>query len=360
MKSLTLISTATLCMAVFGCSTAANAPTDSAGGETSSAGSGETAGTGTTVSGGATGASGSTNVAGTSSSSGGTSEGGTGGTGGSGETAGASAGGSAGASTAAGAGGSAGGGTAGAGAIDPTTFTGGWDGALIEFPCGSTGSGYDCQQPASAQCKNYNQQSNPVVSTIPPANGVPDSWTMGGTPGTVYNVTFHLRGVVEVTSYVGGTRDAGNTSVQTTPRDLFQVGGAVQDNTGPSFDYNTYELDVTPAVSGAANVYFLNSVTTAQNPHASNSPTTHLTFDIDYSATIKVPGGGKVSMTVTDSNCTQVQNCGNAAGNTCAAPRTVSLAGSTPPAPAFAQPFSNGNFHGQWVFFDVTNVTVAQ
>jgi hypothetical protein len=359
MKSLTLISTVTLCLAVFGCSTAANAPTDSAGGETSAGGSGETAGTGTTVSGGATGSSGSTNVAGTTSG-GGTSEGGTGGVV---EMGGAPAGGNAGATSAGAGAGGAGGGAAGGGPIDPTNFSGGWDGALIEFPCGAAAKndGYDCPQPPATQCKNYDQKANPVVSTIPPGNGVPDSWTMGGTAGTVYDLTFHLRGVVEVTSYDGnGVRAAGNTSVLTTPRNLFQSGGTVQVNGDPSFDYNTYELDVTPPVSGAPNVYFLNSVTTGQNPHASNSPTTHLTFDIDYNATIKVPGGGKVTMKVTDSNCTQVQNCGNTSGNTCANPRTVSLSGSTPAAPAFPQPFASGTDYGQWVFFDVTAVTVAQ
>jgi hypothetical protein len=300
-----------------------------------SGGSGGSGNSTSAGSGGTTSAGGSSAGTGGAAATGGTSTGGTGGTGG-----------------------GAAGGSGGGGVVD-TTLVGSWDGALVEFPCGSTGSGYDCQQPATANCKNYNSQSNPFVSTIPPANG-PSSWTMGGTPGTVYSVTFHIKGVVEVNAYAGGVRDAGTTSIQTTPRDLFQVGGTPQDNTGQSFDYNTYELDVTPAVSGAANVYFLNSVTYEQNPHANGSPTTHLTFDIDYSATIKVPGGGTVTLKVTDSNCTQVQNCGAAAGNTCQAPRTVSLAGATPSAPSFAQPFSNGQFYGQWVFFDITSVTVAQ
>jgi hypothetical protein len=358
MKSLTLISTGTLSLALFACSTAAEAPPTAMGGTSSSiGGSGNAAGTasgiGNSSGDSATTGGGTMGIAGTSA--GGASSAGTGGAI---ETGGSSTGGSGGAggSTSGGAGG---GSTGGSGTVD-TTLVGSWDGALITFPCGSTGSGYDCQQPATASCKSYNEQSNPVISTIPPANSVSDSWTMGGTPGTNYNVTFHLRGVVEVTSYVGGTRAAGNGSVETTPRNLFQSGGAPQDHTGPSFDYNTYELDVTPAVNGADNVYFLNSVTTAQNPHANGTPTTHLTFDIDYTATIKVPGGGKVTLKVTDSNCTQVQNCGPTSGNTCAAPRTVSLAGSMPPAPSFAQPLSTGKYYGQWVFFDITNVTVAQ
>ena len=251
-----------------------------------------------------------------------------------------------------------GGSSAGAAAVD-TTLVGSWDGALMLYPCGATGSGYDCKQPAEVSCKTYNQQSNPTVSTIPPANNAPSTWTMGGTPGTNYSVTFRVRGIVEVTSYVGGTR-LGGASVLTTPRNLFQAGGTPQTNGGPSFDYNTYELSVSPAVQGEPNLYFLNSVTTAQNPHAGSSPTSHLTFDIDYTATIKVPGGGKVTLKVTDSNCTQVQNCGPTEGNTCQAARSVPLDGAMPPAPTFNQPYTQGTLHGQWVFFDITKVTVAQ
>ena len=369
MKSPTLVSTATLCIALFGCSTAANAPTDTAGGQSSSAGSGsgETAGSSTDVSGGSGGASGTTSsAAGTTSSSGGASP--TAGAGGSVETGGTtSSGGSGGASSSAGssaggsAGSGAGGGSAGGGAIDPTTFSGGWDGALIEYACGNTGSGYDCQQPAVAQCTSVIGTNTPP-SVLKPTNGAATSWTLGGESSTVYNVTVHIRGVVEVTYYFGGMRDEGTTSILKN-LDLFQQGGTVQTNSmGSSFDYNTYEVDVTPAVSGAANNYFLNSVTESEGPHASNSPTTHLTFPIDYTKTIKVMGGGTVKLSVTDSNCTEVQNCGPTSGNTCSAPRTVSLTGSTPAAPSsFVQPYQQpATRYGQWVFFDVTNVTVAQ
>jgi len=56
-------------------------------------------------------------------------------------------------------------------------------------------------------------------------------------------------------------------------------------------------------------------------------------------------------------------NSSPAAGNMCSASlaRTVSLAGAMPPAPAsFMQPFQmpTGGF-GQWLFFDVTSVVVA-
>ena len=68
-----------------------------------------------------------------------------------------------------------------------------------------------------------------------------------------------------------------------------------------------------------------------------------------------------VTLKVFDSNCALVQNCGPTSGNTCTAPRTVSLSNATPAAPTtFTQPFGGGSVgYGQWVHFDVTNVTVG-
>ena len=180
--------------------------------------------------------------------------------------------------------------------------------------------------------------------------------------GTVYNMTFRVRGIVEAYQYVGGTRDSGSASI-TTNLDLFQQGGALEpQSTTNGYDYNTYELDVAPAVTGAANTYYFNSVTATDNPHSSGN-TQHLTFPIDYTKTIKITGGGMLTFKTFDSNCTMVMNCGPAAGNMCSASlaRTVSLAGAMPPAPAsFMQPFQmpTGGF-GQWLFFDVTSVVVA-
>jgi len=214
-----------------------------------------------------------------------------------------------------------------------------WDGQLVQFPCGTSGSGYDC---ANVGCVN-----NMATKTT--------MWTMAGTAATVYSVTFNVRGIVEAYSYVGGTRDGGSI---TTNLDLFQRGGMPQSAGGSNYDYNTYELDVSPPVTGEPNVYFLNSVTAAEGPHAANSPTQHLTFPINYTKTIKVMGNSVITLKVFDSNCTLVQNCGPTMGNTCAAPRTVSLSGVMPAAPSsFMQPFQNSGRYGQWVYFDVTAVT---
>ncbi len=345
MKSLALVCTASLCLAMLACSTAAD-PVSGGAGQTSTGGSATGgASTGGASTGGAATGGASTGGAAAGGASGSTSAGAGGAAAGGGTAAGAGGVGAGGAS------GGAGGSAAGAGgAPDLSSVVGAWDGALVLYPCGNSGSGYDCAQPSAAACVNNNLDS--ATKTV---------WQIAGTAGTVYNVTFRVRGVVETTSYVGGTRDAGNASINAN-KDLFQVGGAIQQQGGPSYDYNTYQVDVTPPVAGAtANTYFLNSVTTSENPHASGSPTTHLTFPIDYTKTIKVTGGGKVTLTVFDSNCTLVQNCGPTSGNQCSAPRSVALTGANPAPPGtFMQPYqSPAGRYGQWVHFDITNVTVA-
>jgi len=183
-------------------------------------------------------------------------------------------------------------------------------------------------------------------------------WKMGGDTTKVYLVSFNVRGVVEAYAYVGGTRAAGTASISQN-QNLFISGGA-QEPSGMGNDYNTYQLTVTPAVTGETNTYYLNSVISSENPHTSNV-TQHLTFPINYMATIKVMGGGTVTFTSYDSNCALVQNCGPTQGNTCVAPRTVSLANTTPAPPTtFMQPYQAPvGSYGQWVYFDVTSV-VAQ
>jgi len=359
------------------CGSDATVKPGGSGGQTASGSGGASSGSGGAATGGETGSGGTVGSGGTSAGSGGTTttgsggkatssggvEGSTGGVMGSGGvtpgtggtapgTGGGSQGGAVGTGgTGAGTGGMQAGGHPGTGGTSPGTGGGAggatdlmsvaaaWDGQLVQFPCGTSGSGYDC---ANVGCVN-----NMATKTT--------MWTMAGTASTVYSVTFNVRGIVEAYSYVGGTRDGGSV---TTNLDLFQRGGMAQSAGGSNYDYNTYEMDVSPPVTGEANVYFLNSVTAAEGPHASNSPTQHLTFPINYTKTIKVMGNSVITLKVFDSNCTLVQNCGPTMGNTCAAPRTVSLSGVTPAAPSsFMQPFQNSGRYGQWVYFDVTAVT---
>jgi hypothetical protein len=236
-----------------------------------------------------------------------------------------------------------GGGAGTAGATSDTTLAGEFDGALITYPCGAAHSGFDCD---NVGCSN-----GQVTHATP--------FRFGGDSGVVYDVSFRVRGIVEAYNYVGGTRDSGNATISSNP-DLFLRGGSAQPAGANGYDYDVYELDVSPAVSGAPNTYFLNSVTSTENPHTS-SATLHLSFAIDYTKTIRVPGGGTITVKQFDSNCKSVMNCGKTSGSTCAAPRSVSLAEATPAAPAtFMQPYQMpAGAYGQWLFFDVTSVVVA-
>jgi hypothetical protein len=241
---------------------------------------------------------------------------------------------------------------------DFSAIVGSWDGALDKFPCSSlSNDGYDCPNACPA--------GGGKTTTF--------TYTFGGTKGTIYDVTFEAKGIVEVYPYTGTTFPASYTTTikgNGGLNNLFSIGGT-QAASGNGNDYNTYELEVSPAVPGLTNVagtgaaqynvYYLNAVPASESPHLGGGPTQHLTFSIDDIATIKVPGGGTVTFTSFDSNCVQVQNCGVTSGSTCTAPQMVSLAGAKPAAPTFAQPYVDAaGGHGQFVFFTITNVTVAQ
>jgi hypothetical protein len=360
MRTVSPISAGTLCFAMLGCSTAAEPPagvagTPAASGSAATAGSASTGGSG---SGG--GATGGTNPGTSGATSGGA---GTTGAGGAGTTAGTSSaggsggqpaagagGGSSGGTPAAGAGGAGGSGGGGDGTIDPASIVGAWDGALVTYPCApGSQANYDC---ANSPCSN-NQ------------NTTTNMWKMNGTAGTVYDVTFRVRGVVEVINYVEGMRDSGNTSIVNN-KDLFYRGGRALNAGESGYDYNQYKLTVAPASASdtAKGLYFLNSVDASQSPKVSKV-TEHLTFPVDYTKTIEVPGGSTVTLAVFDSNCRLVQNCGTTAGsNMCSAPVVANLSPAEPAAPSTFQTgntaWAQNGGHGQFLFFDITKVAVHQ
>ena len=111
-------------------------------------------------------------------------------------------------------------------------------------------------------------------------------------------------------------------------------------------DYNTYELDVSPAVTGLTNVVgtgallttFTISTRSLRRRPRNNGPTQHLTFAIDDVATIKVPGGGTVTFKSFDSNCVQVENCGPQGAPPARLPHRSHLSGAVPAAPSSFAP----------------------
>ena len=237
------------------------------------------------------------------------------------------------------------GGSGGTGGVATgTAIAGAFDGWMFLVPCSGGVSGYDC---ANVGCVGGN-----VTKTM--------QFPIGGMPGVVYDMTFHLRGVVEGYLYDGGTRDSGAMpQMQTTAgNDLFHQDGMPLAMGASGYDYNTMQLEVTPAISGQDNKYFLNSIPiTPLDPSAY-----HLTFIIDYTKTIKVTGGGMMTFTSFDSNCRLIMNCATSSTNMCADHWTVpGVAGAMPPPPAtFTQPYTSGSGQfGQWLHFDVTDIVPA-
>jgi hypothetical protein len=104
--------------------------------------------------------------------------------------------------------------------------------------------------------------------------------TFSGQAGTLYDVTLHVRGVVEPKNFTGG-------EVQ---HEHFQAGGAPVKN-----DYNFYSL----RVSDPEATYTFNR---------NAEKVGHYTFPIDYRVTIPMRGAATVTMGAYDSNDVAIAN----------------------------------------------------
>jgi hypothetical protein len=122
---------------------------------------------------------------------------------------------------------------------------------------------------------------------------------MGGLPGTTYDVTLRIRGIVEANVYTGGTSSMNG----------FYIGGTVGGNEGGS-QYSQYSLQV----SSPATTYHLNQLDPGAQQDKYKNPANggvvhHFGFIIDYHATIKVEGGATVSLKGQDNDCLMGRNC---------------------------------------------------
>jgi hypothetical protein len=237
---------------------------------------------GTVGSGGSVGGSG---VAGTVGTAGTTGSGGRGGTTGSagasgrgGSTAGTTGtGGAAGAAgTTGGRGGSSGGsgGTTGTGGSTANFFPGG---ALrVDDPCSSLLGGNVCLHQGKTS-----------------DNGTPFSKmaqiTVGGTPGTMYQVKIHIRGVTEPTHVQGGTPG--------TPANFITGGSAYADSVNEG-QYQQWRLTTTVPNQH----YYLNVFTEGLS---------HIVKLLDYTETIQIGGGSVVTLDVHDGNAHEISNTVN-------------------------------------------------
>jgi hypothetical protein len=105
-------------------------------------------------------------------------------------------------------------------------------------------------------------------------------------------------------------------------------------------------------------VYYANAFPMNLNPSWCEK---EATYEVRYTASLPVLGGGTIQFTMHDANCQTQQNCrSNEASTTCDSPRTIDLSGLSPAA-TFAQPVINTlggkNYYPEWLYFDVKSVT---
>jgi hypothetical protein len=172
-------------------------------------------------------------------------------------------------------------------------------------------------------CTNPNDNPRLCDHLPPAANDCPGDnrpvsrmATFGGAPGTHYDVTLRIRGLLELNEYTGGASVATH----------LQIGGAPS-----STVINTYGL----SVSSPKQTLYLNA-----SRSAPGTPV-HLAA-LDDMVTISVDAGATIELFAMDDDCTMLKNC--LQGFPCI-PYVVP---GIPPAP--------GAFDGQFAQLDVVSV----
>jgi hypothetical protein len=188
-------------------------------------------------------------------------------------------------------------------------------------PC-TTGVGPDCKDVASGlsglrvelPCMG---EAMPSYTCVSAAESVKRA-TLGGAPGTTYNLQLQFRGIVELNNYGQGV-------ITDYP---FQAGGT--DSAGA---YNTYALEVTDPPQ----TYFLNAVASATDRHAWSDPVNVTeTVPAKAMATVTLRGDANDGQTIKNIN-----------------------AGNSPNPTPTGVDISPNPFSGQFMQVDVLSVAVS-
>jgi len=146
-----------------------------------------------------------------------------------------------------------------------------------------------------------------VCETLP---SVSTSATMGGVPGAIYDVTLRFRGLVEISTYAGGSASG-----------CWQIGGAPP----PGSTINVYGLDV----SSPGQAYFVNQGVSHR-----------VVVTLDYTETVPIAAGATVTLHADSRDSYELRNV-DALGQPIVVPGVA-------PAPVA--------FDGQFVQMDVISV----
>ncbi len=158
------------------------------------------------------------------------------------------------------------------------------DGFVMTAPCVASSGPRACRTHPPGPCP---RNRDPARAGALPTDA---TLALGGTPGTYYDVTLHVQGIVEPKVYRGGT-DASDL-----PTNGFLVQGAIDNSKS---QHTAYALRVTAPPAS----YFFNSL--------GRENLRHSVFAVDYEATITMQAGTPLALTVSDPNCEALRNCGD-------------------------------------------------
>jgi hypothetical protein len=230
------------------------------------------------------------------------------------------------------------------------------------FPCYAQ-QAQDCiTNPPGTACPNQDTSLQFEAQGLQ----IDQSYTVGGMPGVMYNVTFTINGITEAKYYENGVRADGdqppaNPDLPTGINMLYTGGDPVNFE-----NYNIYKLTVFDTNMQELQHYYLNSMPTGSAMNFEN----HDTFPEGYTATIPVMGGGTIGYHQSDRNCHAIDNCGiGSRSATCA----VTAGRNIPNEPSLVIPSmylgmdmngfntrngANQPFHAQGMHLTVTAVEV--
>ncbi|HYP75220.1 MAG TPA: hypothetical protein VER12_04680 [Polyangiaceae bacterium] len=172
------------------------------------------------------------------------------------------------------------GGSGGAGGSNSSDVAKALDGIRVDDPCAGT-----ADTSTGAVCQH-------VVLTSAGGFKSAKEATITGTPGTTYDVTLRIRGIVECTQIDGGMRPDTSTfqyQNMTWRKVPFTIGG-----TASHADYSQWRI----TVDSPKQEYFLNDY----------QKVGHYIFKLDYQVTIQMAANSKVTLDGNDSNERQIVN----------------------------------------------------
>jgi len=195
----------------------------------------------------------------------------------------------------------------------PNTFGDMLKSSWFMFPCYSQ-QAQDCiTVPGGGACPNQNTSLPFEMQGL----SFSETFTVGGTAGTMYMMTIQVNGITEGKYYMNGTRFQTAAPADPEPTtgglNMFYTGGTPVNVE----NYNVYKITVNNMAGTEIQHYYLNSAPDGTGTTYER----HNSFPLSYSAQIPIMGGGTVVYFESDRNCHAIDNCGgNFAGSstTCA------------------------------------------